>query len=127
MYQLVFGFLTCNTLVFLPATHSFTKYPDDPRFRIYRVFKKFSMESCLVEAAKEAIGGMLDSQVAVMQSEGVPETSGPKNKSGKGGGNKGKGGGKGGGKTNPDAEAAKQLQRNIKLFLEVQHYTICIP
>lgn len=116
MYQLVFGFLTCNTLVFLPATHSFTKYPDDPRFRIYRVFKKFSMESCLVEAAKEAIGGMLDSQVAVMQSEGVPETSGPKNKSGKGGG-----------KTNPDAEAAKQLQRNIKLFLEVQHYTICIP
>lgn len=52
---------TCINLYFvlLPAIFSFTKYPDDARFRIYRVFKKFSMESCLVEVkqySKSSLG-----------------------------------------------------------------------
>ncbi len=68
--------------------------------------------------AKEAIGAMLDGQIAQMQSENAQESGG-------GGPPRGpKGNGKGGrpkDKTvDPNAEAAKQLQRNIKQFLEVQ-------
>ena len=66
--------------------------------------------------AKEAIGAMLDGQIAHMQSENVQEGGGPPRNP--------KGNGKGGrpkDKTvDPNAEAAKQLQRNIKQFLEVQ-------
>ena len=80
-------------------------------------------------AAKEAIGGMLDGQVALMQSDSAPEMGGPPSTRTRGGH---KGGGRGGGKgeaktPNPDAEAAKQVQKNIKLFLGVKHYATCIP
>ena len=84
-------------------------------------------------AAKEAIGGMLDGQVALMQSEGAPEMGGsPSTRTRGGHKGGGRGGGRGGGKgeaktPNPDAEAAKQLQKNIKLFLGVKHYATCIP
>ena len=52
VYQLVH-------FVLVPAPFSFTKYPDDPRFRIYRVFKKFTMKSYLVQVkqfSKSSLG-----------------------------------------------------------------------
>ena len=76
-------------------------------------------------AAKEAIGGMLDAQVALMQSD-TPETvvnpskGGRNGKGGKGRGGKGKGEGEKDKEKDANAEAAKQLQRDIKLFLDAQ-------
>lgn len=52
--------------------------------------------------AKEAIGGMLDSQVAVMQAEGVPTVARPK------GANK---------KEKKDDDGTKQVQKDVKGYL----------